>query len=167
MMIEALALKGGEKVLEIGTGSGYAAAVLVAIARTSIRSSGSGSSPKNPPARSPRGLRQVRVLHGDGTLGWPDHAPYDAIVVAAGGSQVPASLKIQLKVGGRLVIPVGADRRLQELVRVVRVSEHGIVERRNSPTCDSFPWWGPKDGLRKGPSAPQNRRTELRQRGRF
>ena len=70
------------------------------------------------------GYRNVHVLHADGTLGWPDHAPYDAIVVAAGGPQVPESLKAQLKIGGRLVIPVGADRRLQEFVRVTRVSEH-------------------------------------------
>ena len=64
------------------------------------------------------------MLHGDGTLGWPDHAPYDAIIVAAGGPQVPESLKAQLKLGGRLVIPVGTLRRLQELVRVTRVAEH-------------------------------------------
>src|SRR6185437_9585194 len=68
------------------------------------------------------GYRNVHVLHGDGTLGWPDHAPYDAIVVAAGGPEVPASLKAQLKVGGRLVIPVGENRRVQELVRVIRTS---------------------------------------------
>ena len=70
------------------------------------------------------GYSNVHVLHADGTLGWPEHAPYDAIVVAAGGPDVPESLKAQLKIGGRLVIPVGADRRLQEFVRVDRVSEH-------------------------------------------
>ena len=57
------------------------------------------------------GYDNVHVLHGDGTMGWPEHAPYDAIVVAAGGPQVPESLKEQLKIGGRLVIPVGADQR--------------------------------------------------------
>lgn len=56
--------------------------------------------------------------------GWLDHSPYDAIVVAAGGPQVPESLKAQLKIGGRVVIPVGADQRVQELVRVTRVSEN-------------------------------------------
>ncbi len=66
----------------------------------------------------------MHVLHGDGTLGWPEHAPYDGIVVAAGGPRVPEALKTQLKIGGRLVIPVGASRDLQELVRVTRVSEH-------------------------------------------
>ena len=66
----------------------------------------------------------MHVLHGDGTLGWPEHAPYDAIVVAAGGPRVPESLKDQLEIGGRLVIPVGAiDRRTQELVRITRLSE--------------------------------------------
>ena len=64
------------------------------------------------------------MLHGDGTLGWPEHAPFDAIVVAAGGPMVPEALKHQLKIGGRMVIPVGAeDRRTQELLRVTRVSE--------------------------------------------
>ena len=69
------------------------------------------------------GYSNVHVLHGDGTLGWTEHVPYDAIVVAAGGPAVPESLKTQLKIGGRLVIPVGTDRGVQELVRVIRVSE--------------------------------------------
>jgi protein-L-isoaspartate(D-aspartate) O-methyltransferase len=70
------------------------------------------------------GYGNVRVLHGDGTRGWLEHAPYDAIVVAASGPQVPPSLKAQLKIGGRLVIPVGANQCVQELVRVTRVSEN-------------------------------------------
>jgi protein-L-isoaspartate(D-aspartate) O-methyltransferase len=68
------------------------------------------------------GYDNVHVRHGDGTRGWPEHAPYDAIVVTAGGPQVPDSLKQQLKIGGRLVMPVGADQRAQELVRVTRVA---------------------------------------------
>jgi protein-L-isoaspartate(D-aspartate) O-methyltransferase len=63
------------------------------------------------------------VLHADGTQGWPEHAPYDAIVVAAGGPKIPESLQQQLKAGGRLVIPVGTEVRAQELVRVSRVSK--------------------------------------------
>jgi protein-L-isoaspartate(D-aspartate) O-methyltransferase len=63
------------------------------------------------------------VLHGDRTRGWDEHAPYDAIIVAAGGPKVPSSLKAQLAIGGRLVIPVGTDPKVQELVRVTRVSE--------------------------------------------
>ena len=68
------------------------------------------------------GYRNVHVLHADGTLGWSEHAPFDAIVVTAGGPEVPESLKAQLEVGGRLVIPVGIDRGVQELLRVIRVS---------------------------------------------
>jgi protein-L-isoaspartate(D-aspartate) O-methyltransferase len=125
MMSDALELKGGEKVLEIGTGSGYAAAVLSQIAKDVYTVERIGQLAEKAAATlSTLGYRNVHILHADGTLGWPDHAPYDAIVVAAGGPQVPESLKAQLRIGGRLVIPVGADRRLQELVRVTRVSQH-------------------------------------------
>jgi protein-L-isoaspartate(D-aspartate) O-methyltransferase len=125
MMTEALELKGGEKVLEIGTGSGYAAAVLAEIAKDVYTVERIGQLAERSAATlAGLGYNNVHVFHGDGTLGWPDHAPYDAIIVAAGGPQVPESLKAQLKIGGRLVIPVGADRRLQELIRVIRVSEH-------------------------------------------
>jgi protein-L-isoaspartate(D-aspartate) O-methyltransferase len=65
------------------------------------------------------GYRNVHVLEGDGTLGWPEHAPFDAILVAAGGPRVPEALAAQLAVGGRLVMPVGG-RGLQELVRITR-----------------------------------------------
>lgn len=122
-MAEALMLKGGEKVLEIGAGSGYAAAVLSEIAANVYTVERLGPLAEKAAALlAELGYDNVHVLHGDGTKGWPEHAPYDAIVVAAGGPQVPESLKEQLKVGGRLVIPVGLDRRSQELVRVTRVS---------------------------------------------
>jgi protein-L-isoaspartate(D-aspartate) O-methyltransferase len=125
LMTEALALEGGEKVLEIGTGSGYAAAVLSRIARDVYTVERIGQlAEKAAAALADLGYVNVHVLHADGTRGWTDHAPYDAIVVAAGGPEVPESLKAQLKIGGRLVIPVGVDRRVQELVRVIRVSEH-------------------------------------------
>ena len=125
MMIEALRLEGGEKVLEVGTGSGYAAAVLATIAKDIYTVERIGQLAEKAAATlSHLGYRNVHVLHADGTRGWPDHAPYDAIIVAAGGPEVPESLKAQLKIGGRLVIPVGARRRLQELVRVTRKAEH-------------------------------------------
>jgi erythromycin esterase-like protein len=69
------------------------------------------------------GYENVHVRHADGTLGWLEHAPFDAIVVTAGGPKVPSTLREQLRVGGRLVIPVGSDPRVQELVRVTRIAE--------------------------------------------
>ena len=133
-MAEALMLKGGEKILEIGAGSGYAAAVLSEIAGNVYTVERLGQLAEKAAATlADLGYVNVHVLHGDGTRGWPDHAPYDAIVVAAGGPQVPESLKEQLKVGGRLVIPVGADQRSQELIRVVRIS---ATEYRSEDIAD-------------------------------
>lgn len=124
-MTEALGLEGGEKILEIGAGSGYAAAILSRIAGEVYTVERIGQlAEKAASTLSDLGYTNVQIMHGDGTLGWPEHAPFDAIVVAAGGPSVPQSLKEQLKVGGRLVIPVGADPRAQELVRVTRLSEH-------------------------------------------
>jgi protein-L-isoaspartate(D-aspartate) O-methyltransferase len=123
LMTEALDLQGGERVLEIGTGSGYAAAVLAEIAAEVYTIERIGELvEKAASALEDLGYRNVHVVHADGTLGWAAAAPYDAIIVAAGGPGVPESLKKQLKVGGRLVIPVGTDPRAQELVRVTRIS---------------------------------------------
>jgi protein-L-isoaspartate(D-aspartate) O-methyltransferase len=151
LMTEALALGGGEKVLEIGTGSGYAAAVLAQIAQVVYTVERIGElAEKATTVLSELGYRNVHVLHADGTRGWPDHAPYDAIVVAAGGPEVPESLKSQLKIGGRLVIPVGADRRIQELVRVTRISElqyktEDIADVRFVPLVGAEGWAEPTD----------------------
>jgi protein-L-isoaspartate(D-aspartate) O-methyltransferase len=120
-MVDALQLRGGERVLEIGTGSGYAAAVLAEIASevyTIERHERLARTAEDRLARD--GYTNVHVRHGDGTLGWPDAAPFDAIIVAAGGPVVPDSLRQQLAVGGRLVIPVGKDVGAQKLVRVTR-----------------------------------------------
>jgi protein-L-isoaspartate(D-aspartate) O-methyltransferase len=124
LMADALALEGGEKVLEIGTGSGYAAAVLAEIAGEVYTVERIGQlAEKAAAVLIGLGYHNIHILHGDGTRGWPDHAPYDAIVVAAGGPKVPEALRAQLKVGGRLVIPVGSDARAQELVRITRLSQ--------------------------------------------
>jgi len=124
-MVEALNLAGGEKVLEIGTGSGYAAAILAEIeGEVYTVERFSQLAQKGAAVLSDLGYRNVHVLHADGTRGWPEHAPYDAIVVAAGAAEIPQSLKTQLIVGGRLVIPVGSDPRVQELLRVTRTSEN-------------------------------------------
>ena len=122
-MTEALGLEGGESVLEIGAGSGYAAAVLSRIAGEVYTVERIGQlAEKAASTLADLGYHNVHVLHGDGTKGWPEHAPYDGIIVAAGGPSVPESLKEQLKIGGHLVIPVGRDPKVQELVRVTRIS---------------------------------------------
>jgi len=123
-MTEALALEGGERVLEIGTGSGYAAAVLAEIAADvyTIERIG-GLADMASAVLDDLGYHNVHVRQGDGTLGWPEEAPFDGIVVTAGGPDVPETLQRQLKIGGRLVIPVGKSSWYQELVRVTRVSE--------------------------------------------
>lgn len=121
LMIEAAQISPHDRVLEVGTGSGYAAAVLSRLAAKvySIeRHRGLADSARQ--ALQSLNYRNVEVRHGDGTLGWPDQAPFDAILVAAGGPEVPDTLRRQLKVGGRLIIPVGAVGEAQELVKVVR-----------------------------------------------
>lgn len=124
-MTEALELTPTDRVLEIGTGSGYAAAVLSRIVTTVYsveRLAGLADSARK--RLTELGYRNVVVHEGDGTCGWPEHAPYDAIVVTAGAPQLPEPLLAQLAIGGRLVIPVGPTSFLQMLVRVRRLGEN-------------------------------------------
>ncbi len=122
LMVEALGLRGGERVLEVGTGSGYAAAVLAEIAGEVYTIERHELLARTASERLVReGYENVHVRHGDGTLGWPDAAPFDAIVVAAGAEEVPAALKEQLVSGGRLVIPVGPSVHSQVLKRITRI----------------------------------------------
>lgn len=121
LMTSLLALEGGEKVLEVGTGSGYQTAVLAALARRVC-------SIERRPALAARarsviegsGITNVWIRVGNGTLGWPDEAPFDRILVAAGGPVVPPPLFQQLAEGGRMIVPIG-DTANQTLTLVENV----------------------------------------------
>jgi protein-L-isoaspartate(D-aspartate) O-methyltransferase len=123
LMTESLELNGSEKVLEIGTGSGYQSAILAELADRVF-------SIERYPELAYRansilqklGYGNIIVRVGDGSLGWPDDAPFDGIIVTAGTPQIPQPLIDQLKMGGRLVVPVG-DRLGQDLMLVKRVAE--------------------------------------------
>ncbi len=146
LTVQALDLTGKERVLEIGTGSGYAAAILSRLARqvdTVERLEPLALSARAALAAS--GCTNVRVHVGDGTLGWPEGAPYDAIAVAAGGPAIPPALKEQLAPLGRLVIPVGEDPSSQVLVRVTRSAdgtfhEEPLTEVRFVPLIGEAGW---------------------------
>ncbi|RKY63765.1 MAG: protein-L-isoaspartate O-methyltransferase [Candidatus Latescibacterota bacterium] len=126
-MTEALRLKGGEKVLEIGTGSGYQAAVLAEIADSVFTIEIIPELAESARERLRRlGYKNIFVLCGDGYRGWPEHAPFDAIIVTAAPDHIPGPLVEQLKVGGRMVIPVGSV--YQELFLVVK-TERGVEKR--------------------------------------
>lgn len=121
LMTEELNLKPSDKVLEIGTGSGYSAAVLSELATQVFTIERLPDLTQTATKRLKRlGYKNVHVRQGDGTLGWPEEAPFDAIVVTAGGPTVPQPLLDQLAVGGRLVMPVGSDLASQQLIRIVR-----------------------------------------------
>lgn len=126
-MIEALRLKGGEKVLEVGVGSGYAAAVLAEIGTrvyaTERIEELAQMARENLEAT---GYDNVHIKSGQDSLGWPREAPFDAILVSAGATQLPPELVDQLAIGGVMVIPIGPDSGQQELVRVVRTGPHDI-----------------------------------------
>jgi protein-L-isoaspartate(D-aspartate) O-methyltransferase len=121
LMAQALELTPPDRVLEVGAGSGYAAAVLARLAArvdaVEVREALARRAAENLAAA---GVANVAVHHGDGTEGWPAGAPYDAIAVAAGARSVPPALVEQLAAGGRLVMPLGRRPERQRLVRVRR-----------------------------------------------
>lgn len=130
-MTEAASIASGEKVLEIGTGSGYQAAVLAELAKEVYTieiipelAEGARS------VLSKLGYKNVHVRTGNGYAGWPEQAPFDAIVVTAAPDEIPQTLVDQLAVKGKMVIPVGTT--FQEMVIITR-DESGIVERRTIP----------------------------------
>jgi protein-L-isoaspartate(D-aspartate) O-methyltransferase len=128
MMTQALQLRGPERVLEIGTGSGYQAAILSRLAAVVFSIERLAKLATHARAiLATLGIMNVHILVGDGSLGLPEHGPYDAIVVTAASPKVPPPLIDQLKIDGRLVIPVG-DRHEQTLVRLTATDDRPQVE---------------------------------------
>ena len=128
LMTEALELRGDEKVLEIGTGSGYQTAILAELAREVYSVERIPELADEARTRlEDLGYTNVHIRVGNGTLGWPEEAPFDAILVTAGAPKVPKSLKAQLADGGRLVIPVGSEFH-QVLYRIRRRGDEFLEE---------------------------------------
>jgi protein-L-isoaspartate(D-aspartate) O-methyltransferase len=172
LMASALRLTRRDRVLEVGAGSGYAAAVLSRIAAEVYTIERHAALAELASRRvKDLGFDNVHVLHADGTLGWPEHAPYDAIVVAAGGPSIPDALRAQLAIGGRLIIPVGTTPRVQELVRVTRTGQSEYQQEalggvRFVPLIGAQGWEEPasagglaRAGRRDGPIAALLRET--------
>ena len=134
-MTELLGLDKKSRILEIGAGSGYQTAVLAYLAGQVYAIERIGELAREAQARiRDLGIYNATVKAFDGTLGWSAHGPYDGILVAAGGPRIPDPLIAQLKVGGRLVIPIGETRASQKLVRVIKaetgnkIEEHGLCQ---------------------------------------
>jgi len=120
-MCQAIELRTGQSVLEVGTGSGYSAAILACLAHKVYSVERIGELVPTAVDRLNRlGYTNVQVKSDDGTLGWQEHGPFDAIVVTAGGVQFPEPLGKQLKEGGRMVMPIGKSRTSQTMYRYVR-----------------------------------------------
>ena len=131
LMIQAAGIGLRDNVLEVGAGSGYAAAVISRIAGKVIaieRQHGLVELSRDRMRRL--GFDNVEIVEGDGTKGWPDEAPYDAILAAASGSHVPQALVAQLAPGGRIVMPIGRPGWAQELVKLTK-QEDGTLKQEN------------------------------------
>ena len=134
-MTDLLGLTGKEKVLEIGAGSGYQTAILASLARKVFAIERLPQLAAEAKFRLQQlGFRNVTLKTGDGTNGWDAYHPYDAILVAAGGPEVPDPLVHQLSIGGRLVVPVGEDQKHQTLIRVIR-TENGWTQENFGPVA--------------------------------
>jgi protein-L-isoaspartate(D-aspartate) O-methyltransferase len=140
IMTEKLGLKGGEKILEIGTGSGYQAAVLAEIAKKVYTIEYVPSLAEKAKKKfDDLGYKNIEVIAGDGTLGLPEKAPFDGIIVTAGAPSIPKTLTDQLADGGRLVIPVG-ERFMQVLTIVTK--RGGKLDIEESINCVFVPLVG-------------------------
>lgn len=143
-MTDYLELQGGERVLEIGAGSGYQAAILAELAREVITIEKNASLAESARARlAALGFHNIRVEIGDGTLGWPKSAPFDAILVAAAAPSIPPLLVAQLADGGRLLIPVGQNDK-QMLMRIRKrgneISEEKLFPCQFVPLRGAYGW---------------------------
>lgn len=119
---QLLHVRKGDKVLEIGTGSGYQAAVLCELGADLYSIERHEKLSRSAAVMLEQLSYKATLMHGDGTKGWPEHAPYDKIIVTAGAPVIPKQLAAQLNIGGLLVIPVGDDK-VQKMITVVRKSE--------------------------------------------
>ncbi|WP_426751889.1 protein-L-isoaspartate(D-aspartate) O-methyltransferase [Myxococcus sp. Y35] len=133
LMTEALQLQGTERVLEIGTGSGYQTAVLAQLCRAlfTVEIVPELARSAQQVLRQ-QGFHNVSFREGDGSLGWPEEAPFDAILAAAAPQDVPLQLLAQLKPGGRMLIPVGPQGGTQQLLRIQRSLQAGELPRVES-----------------------------------
>lgn len=140
LMTELLQVEPGDKVLEVGTGSGYQAAILTEIGAEVYTIEYIESLMEKAKERTEKaGYAGIHFLAGDGTIGWPEHAPYNGIVVTAGAPQIPQPLVDQLAEGGRLVLPIGG-RFSQILVRITKVG--GELRTEESCGCVFVPLLG-------------------------
>jgi protein-L-isoaspartate(D-aspartate) O-methyltransferase len=129
LMIEAATIRPGDRVLEVGAGSGYAAAVIGRIAAKVVAVERQHELVEIARERLARlGTANVEIVEGDGTLGWPTKAPYDAILAAASGSHIPEPLIDQLAPGGRLVMPLGGPEGVQNLIKLTKRGD-GTLEQ--------------------------------------
>jgi len=129
LTIYAAGIGPGDKVLEVGAGSGYAAAVIGQIAGEIVAIERHHELVELARQRMKRlGYGNVQIFEGDGTLGWPLEAPFDAIVAAASGSHVPQSWIAQLKLGGRIVMPLGSPHGVQSLVKVTKQGDGTLIQ---------------------------------------
>lgn len=165
LMIEAAEIRPGDRALEVGAGSGYAAAVMSRIAREVLAIERHRELADLAVGRMRQlGYDNVTVRHGDGSHGWVGKAPFDAILAAASGSHIPDVLTRQLAIGGRLVMPVGEPDSIQSLVKVTRTSEDSFRQEdlgpvRFVPLIGTHGWRNPEDRGRVEASLPERIRA--------